>query len=272
MSALACTLPALVTGRVVQGVGAALLTPQSLAILRVTFLSEVERARAIGTWSGVSALGLALGPAIGGPLVTAFGWASAFWINVPVGVAALALGMRVLPHDDGHHGRIDLLGQVVGTAGVAGGVFALIEAPSRGWTSPAGPRQRGARRRRPRSLRPDRAASAATDARRPAVPRPDLRRGGLRRLRGELRHVRRAELPRPLPAVRARLVGRCRGDRVPPLDRRDHDRGAVGEPDGGQVGRSAAPRDRTVAVRDGRGDPLEGRRDLDYPTSGGRSR
>ncbi len=135
--ALAGTLPTLVTGRVVQGVGAALLTPQSLAILRVTFRSEVERARAIGTWSGVSALGLALGPAIGGPLVTAFGWASAFWINVPVGVAALALGVRVLPHDDGHHGRIDVLGQVVGTAGVAGAVFALIEAPSRGWTSPA---------------------------------------------------------------------------------------------------------------------------------------
>ncbi len=134
--ALAGTLPILLTGRVVQGVGAALLTPQSLAILRVTFLSEVERARAIGTWSGVSALGLALGPAIGGPLVTAFGWASAFWINIPVGVAALALGARVLPHDHGHRGRIDLPGQVVGTAGVAGAVFALVEAPSRGWTSP----------------------------------------------------------------------------------------------------------------------------------------
>ncbi|MFI2752257.1 MFS transporter [Cellulomonas sp. P22] len=134
--AVAGTLPVLVTGRVVQGVGAALLTPQSLAILRVTFVSEVERARAIGTWSGVSALGLALGPAIGGPLVTAFGWASAFWINIPVGVAALVLGMRVLPHDDGHGGRVDLLGQVAGTAGVAGVVFALIEAPSRGWTSP----------------------------------------------------------------------------------------------------------------------------------------
>ena len=134
--ALAGTLPILVTGRVLQGVGAALLTPQSLAILRVTFLSEVERARAIGTWSGVSALGLALGPAIGGPLVTAFGWASAFWINIPVGVAGLTMGLLVLPHDDGHHGQIDLLGQVIGTVGVAGAVFALIEAPSRGWTSP----------------------------------------------------------------------------------------------------------------------------------------
>ncbi|MBU4214415.1 MAG: DHA2 family efflux MFS transporter permease subunit [Actinobacteria bacterium] len=135
--ALAGSLPVLVTGRVVQGVGAALLTPQSLAILRVTFAEPSERARAIGTWSGVSALGLALGPAIGGPLVTAFGWASPFWINLPIGVAALALGLRVLPRDAGHRGRIDVPGQVIGTAGVAGLVFALIEGPSRGWTAPA---------------------------------------------------------------------------------------------------------------------------------------
>lgn len=134
--ALAPGLATLVAGRVAQGVGAAMLTPQSLAILRATYLSERERARAIGTWSGVSALGLALGPAIGGPLVTAFGWASAFWINVPVGVAALVLGLRVLPADAGHRGRLDLLGQVTGTAGVAGAVLALVEAPSRGWTSP----------------------------------------------------------------------------------------------------------------------------------------
>lgn len=134
--ALAGTLSHLVAGRVVQGVGAALLTPQSLAILRITFESGRERARAIGIWAGVSALGLAVGPAIGGPLVTAFGWASVFWINVPIGVGALVLGVRVLPSAAGHRGRIDLLGQVLGTAAVAGLVFALIEGPRRGWSSP----------------------------------------------------------------------------------------------------------------------------------------
>ena len=133
--ALAGSLQLLVAGRVVQGLGAALLTPQSLAILRATFDSERERARAIGVWSGVSALGLALGPAIGGPLVTAFGWASAFWINVPVGVVALVLALWVLPADAGHRGHLDLLGQLAGTAAVAGVVFALVEAPSRGWAS-----------------------------------------------------------------------------------------------------------------------------------------
>jgi len=133
--ALAGSLAVLVGGRVLQGVGAALLTPQSLAILRSVYVEPAERARAIGVWSGVSALGLALGPAIGGPLVSAFGWASAFWINVPVGVVALVIGLRVLPRDAGRTGSLDLLGQVLGTVGVAGAVFALIEAPSRGWTS-----------------------------------------------------------------------------------------------------------------------------------------
>jgi EmrB/QacA subfamily drug resistance transporter len=134
--ALAGTFAQLVVGRVLQGLGAALLTPQSLAILRTTYESGRERARAIGIWSGVSALGLALGPAIGGPLVSTFGWQSAFWINIPVGVAALVLGIRVLPHVKGHRGRIDLLGQLLGTAAVAGFVVALIEGPGRGWTSP----------------------------------------------------------------------------------------------------------------------------------------
>jgi EmrB/QacA subfamily drug resistance transporter len=135
--ALAGSLAQLVVGRVVQGVGAALLTPQSLALVRLTFESGRERARAIGVWSGVSALGLALGPAIGGPLVTAFGWTSAFWINVPVGVAALLLGVLVLPRTAGHRRPLDLRGQVLGTVAVAACVFALIEGPARGWGSPA---------------------------------------------------------------------------------------------------------------------------------------
>ncbi len=135
--ALAGSLGVLVASRVAQGIGAAMLTPQSLAILRTTYTEPRERARAIGTWSGVSALGLAFGPAIAGPLVTAFGWASAFWINVPVGAVALALGLHVLPDDGARvRGPVDVLGQVAGTAGVAGLVFALIEGPSLGWTSP----------------------------------------------------------------------------------------------------------------------------------------
>ena len=142
--ALAGSLGLLVTGRALQGIGAAALTPQSLAILRTTFSDDQERGRAIGTWSGVSALGLALGPAIGGPLVSAFGWASAFWINVPVGLAALVLGMIVVPvtpgqvRQPGSGGplrRWDAGGFAAGAAGLAATVYALVEGPVRGWTS-----------------------------------------------------------------------------------------------------------------------------------------
>ena len=135
LCALSGTLGYLVAGRALQGVGAAALTPQSLAILRTTFSNDQERGRAIGTWSGVSALGLALGPAIGGPLVSAFGWASAFWINVPIGLAALALGVVVVPAEPGQPGRFDAAGQLTGALGLAATVYALVEGPVRGWAS-----------------------------------------------------------------------------------------------------------------------------------------
>jgi len=128
-------LGVLVAGRALQGVGAAALTPQSLAILRTTYTGDAERARAIGIWSGVSAMGLALGPAIGGPLVSAFGWQSAFWINIPVGVVALALGVRVLPAVPGRPRGFDAAGQLTGALGLAAAVYALVEGPADGWTS-----------------------------------------------------------------------------------------------------------------------------------------
>lgn len=129
------TLAVLVAGRVVQGLGAAALAPQSLAILSTSYPDEVSRGRAIGVWSGVSALGLALGPAIGGPMVSAFGWQSIFWINVPVGVVGLALGLRVLPAVSGHPAGFDLAGQACVAVGLTAAVYALVEGPGRGWTT-----------------------------------------------------------------------------------------------------------------------------------------
>ncbi|MFD8599808.1 MFS transporter [Kitasatospora sp. NPDC059646] len=136
-AALAGDIGVLVAARMLQGVGAALLTPGSLAILRQVFTDEKERARAIGLWSGVSALGLSIGPVIGGPMVDAFGWASVFWINVPVGLLGLFLAYRVLPVIAPRERRIDLPGLGLSAAGLGALVYGLIEGPGRGWTSPA---------------------------------------------------------------------------------------------------------------------------------------
>ncbi|RKE18790.1 MFS transporter [Streptomyces sp. TLI_171] len=134
-AALADGIGLLVAARMLQGVGAALLTPGSLAILRHVFTDDKERARAIGLWSGVSALGLSIGPVIGGPMVDAFGWASVFWINVPVGLAGLLLAFRVLPAIAPRERRIDLAGLALSAAGLGALVYGLIEGPGRGWTS-----------------------------------------------------------------------------------------------------------------------------------------
>ncbi|WP_371515609.1 MFS transporter [Kitasatospora sp. NBC_01300] len=134
LAALAGTIGLLVGARMLQGVGAALLTPGSLALLRHVFTDERERAKAIGLWSGVSALGLSIGPVVGGPMVEHLGWASVFWINVPIGVAGLVLAARVLPDIPPRARRIDLGGLVLSATGLGLLVYALIEGPTRGWT------------------------------------------------------------------------------------------------------------------------------------------
>ncbi|HEY0697144.1 MAG TPA: MFS transporter, partial [Micromonospora sp.] len=142
--AYATDLGTLVAGRIGQGLGAALVTPQTLAILTHTFPDPKERARAFGVWSGSSALALLLGPALGGLLADTWGWQSVFLINVPVGVAALLLGARVLRHTAGTADRpdaplrhaIDLPGQLLTVLWLGTLTFALIEGSRLGWTSP----------------------------------------------------------------------------------------------------------------------------------------
>ena len=86
----------LIAARVAQGIGAALMVPQSLAIISASFPPEL-RGRAIGTWAGASAMTTALGPAVGGFLIDAFGWRAAFWINLPLAAAVLALARAHVP-------------------------------------------------------------------------------------------------------------------------------------------------------------------------------
>ena len=127
----------LIVLRVVMGVGAALIMPATLSTITNVFPRE-ERGRAIGIWAGTAALGVGLGPLTGGLLLEAFSWSSVFLINVPVAVAALVLGIWLVPESrDPHPGSFDLAGAALSAGALLAFVWGVIEAPSRGWASPA---------------------------------------------------------------------------------------------------------------------------------------
>ena len=127
----------LLFGRVVQGVGAAALAPGSLSVLAAAFPEPRERAQAIGLWAGVSGLGLAIGPLAGGWLIQISSWPAIFFVNLPVGLIALALSVPLLAESRNPNARrIDLPGQVLVTGTLFCLVMALIEGSSQGWTSP----------------------------------------------------------------------------------------------------------------------------------------
>ncbi|MDQ0382319.1 MFS transporter [Amycolatopsis thermophila] len=124
--ALAPGTTVLVVFRVAQGIGAALLLPGTLAVITRTFPGRREQARALGIWAGVSALALAAGPLLGGLLVTAVGWRSLFWINVPL-TALAAAGTLLVPADPPGGRRIDVRGTVTGAIALASLVYAVIQ-------------------------------------------------------------------------------------------------------------------------------------------------
>lgn len=135
LSNLSESLGWLLTGRVVQGAGAAAVLPGTLSILRHVFTGERERGTAIGIWAGVSGLGLGLGPVIGGPLTEHFHWPSVFWINVPVGLLGLVAAALLIPESADPKGRsMDWAGLVLATLAVGGTVFATIQGPVWGWS------------------------------------------------------------------------------------------------------------------------------------------
>lgn len=134
---LAQSTEMLVAARVLQGIGGALLTPGSLAILQSAFHRE-DRARAIGAWSGLGGLAAAVGPLVGGVLVQVWSWRLAFLINVPVAIACLWLARRYVPEscDQQLDGRPAVTESVLGALGLAGVTAALVEAPARGVGDP----------------------------------------------------------------------------------------------------------------------------------------
>jgi EmrB/QacA subfamily drug resistance transporter len=135
---LAPTAGLLIGARVVQGVGGALLTPGSLAILQASFRPD-DRARAIGAWSGLGGVASAAGPLVGGYLLAVGSWRWVFFINVPVAALVLLIAARHVPEsrDPTATGRVDTVGAALAVVFLAGLTYGLIEAPTRGWSSPA---------------------------------------------------------------------------------------------------------------------------------------
>lgn len=130
---LAPTLPLLVAARVFQGIGAALLTPTSLALLQSSYVKG-DRARAVGAWSGLGGLAGALGPFVGGVVVDGPGWRWAFLLSVPLLIGA-ALAATAIPETDhaDHHGHFDGFGAALAVLTLAPLTWVLTEAPDRGW-------------------------------------------------------------------------------------------------------------------------------------------
>src|SRR5262249_14643374 len=127
----------LIVARGVQGVGAALLVPGSLALISANF-GKARRGQAIGTWSGFTAIAAGIGPVLGGWLAEGFSWRWIFFINLPLAAAVLVIAWRRVPEsrDEQLKGGVDWQGATLATVGLGGIVFSLIASNGRGWTSP----------------------------------------------------------------------------------------------------------------------------------------
>lgn len=126
----------LILARVVQGAGAAMVSPAALALVMTLFPGEKERNKALGIWGAVAAAGAASGYVFGGLLTEWFGWQSVFWINLPIAVVVVVLAPRLLPEArDASHRSFDLAGAVTVTGGVSLTVYALLNAGTVGWAA-----------------------------------------------------------------------------------------------------------------------------------------
>ena len=136
LSAFAPSASFLILTRAIMGIGGAFIMPSTLSIITNVFTDPAERGKAIGIWAGVSALGLGLGPISGGFLLEHFWWGSVFIVNVPIVIAGLVLGYLLVPESsDPSHGRLDPVGALLSVVSLGSLLWAVIEAPSKGWSS-----------------------------------------------------------------------------------------------------------------------------------------
>jgi EmrB/QacA subfamily drug resistance transporter len=134
----AANIEQLIAARAVQGIGGALLVPGSLALISSCF-DEKERGKAIGTWSGFSAMTTAIGPVLGGWLVEHVSWRAVFFLNIPLALAVVVISVWHVPEsrEEGELGRLDWLGAALATVGLGALVYGLIESPRLGFSNPA---------------------------------------------------------------------------------------------------------------------------------------
>ncbi|HVA52318.1 MAG TPA: DHA2 family efflux MFS transporter permease subunit [Acidimicrobiales bacterium] len=136
LCSVAPNLGLLIVFRMVQAVGGSMLNPVAMSIITNTFTDARERAQAIGVWAAVIGVSMALGPVLGGVLVSSVGWQSIFWVNVPVALVAVALALRFIPESKAPVARrVDLPGQLLVILFLASLTYGIIEAPQSGWTS-----------------------------------------------------------------------------------------------------------------------------------------
>jgi EmrB/QacA subfamily drug resistance transporter len=136
LCSLAPTLGWLIAARALQGIGGSMLNPVAMSIITNVFTDPRERARAIGAWGAVVGISLALGPIVGGALTESVGWRAIFWINVPIGLAAVVLTAVFVPESRASRPRrIDPVGQLLVIVMFASLTYAIIEGPNAGWSS-----------------------------------------------------------------------------------------------------------------------------------------
>jgi EmrB/QacA subfamily drug resistance transporter len=133
-AALSPTIGLLIAARATQGVAAALVTPLTLTLLAEAFPPE-QRGLALGVWSGISGIGVALGPLVGGALTQLASWHWIFWVNVPIGIALIPLAASRLVESRGEVKRLDLPGLALVSSGLFGVVFGLVRSQSLGWSN-----------------------------------------------------------------------------------------------------------------------------------------
>src|SRR3954464_13262648 len=127
----------MIAARAVQGVGAAILAPSTLALLSTSFPEGPRRSRAMTAYGALAGIGTAFGLIVGGALTGALSWRVGFLLNVPIGVAAILAAPRVLPEMPHHAGRLDLAGALTSTAGVSALVFGIVHSADAGCGDPA---------------------------------------------------------------------------------------------------------------------------------------